>query len=210
MAAPLLGVAVGAWIGRMGVRKDVIRQRVMDEITHRRQVYADFSKKLWAYKSRVQTAVELHEARVQVQAGETGDKRYVVRFDPMVTKRLSEDCITSFADLEALASHAAQVAARDAMEAVTDANNKAMHGDIQVARTSLAASGDHYKRLSEVINQETGEINKVLDVMVTPLWSAIVGKLRGKALPFVEDPLPGRAPSAPVAESATDPQGDEH
>src|SRR4051794_11730581 len=59
VVTPLVGVALGASLSRGGSRSNFIRERTFAEIERRRETYADFTNKLWAYKARVQTTREL-------------------------------------------------------------------------------------------------------------------------------------------------------
>jgi len=191
--APLLGVVIGAILARGSSRRTFIQSQTVTELTHRRKVYADYQRALWAYGSRVIVALNMLDELKQKQAqAPAGVRIGGVKFDIGTLVNRQEACRDTFADIQMFASGHVQVAARAAYESLGAAFDAATTGDLAQARQHYAEYENHFTRFAEGVNVEVNVINTILYAHVTPLWRALYSQLRHKPVPF--EPAPTLAP----------------
>lgn len=183
IVGPLIGVYVGSVLGRGAARQAFTRDRAITEVLHRRQHYAAFQKALWAYASRVKVALDLADGLVRERAAGRAD--VVVRYDIVQTKQRQEACRDAFADLSLFASTEAQVAAREAMEALTMALEATRQGQPPTESAAIFARYEAaFTRFATAVNDDLAHLNTMLYAFVTPVWRALLAKVRSEPLPF--------------------------
>ncbi|MFI5696394.1 hypothetical protein ACIA58_31345 [Kribbella sp. NPDC051586] len=197
---PIVGVVVGAVFGRVSARKQFVQDRSMSEVQHRRTVYADYLRALWAYQSRVFRARDLAASFERAEAENPG-KQLTIQYNLNLTMEKQAECRDALASINLFASTPAQNAARDAMTALSLSHD--------AIRQRLTPESDRYwaeyeaahERFALAVNEEVAHMNALLYAYMTPVWRVVVGKALRKPLPFEVGGAPPEAPTDPQPNS---------
>ncbi|MEU4480791.1 hypothetical protein AB0F68_22460 [Micromonospora sp. NPDC023966] len=181
---PLVGVYLGATLGRRSSRDSFLRERIFAEMAKRREVTAAFKKAVWAYSSRVLKMLNLAKEAVERKAA-TGEKPSI-QFDLPETLKRQEVVRDTFAELESFAPVEIQIAARNCMEALSRCFNSAAVFDIEKAMAAFAFYEQQYQAYATEVNNEAENFNALIYSTFTPVWKAVLRQATRKPLPYRE------------------------
>jgi hypothetical protein len=199
IVGPLVGVGVGAFLARGAQRAQYVRDRIAAETQTRRETYAAFRKALWAFASRVKVARDLAKSlQRQLEALPEGSPALTVQYDFGLSKGRQEACRDAFADLQMFASVEAQQQAFRAMESLARSHDLILQRDFDGSDGAWADYEKAHEEFSLSLNAEIREVNLALYRHVTPLWRAVLGRIRFEPLPFEVVPAPPEL--RPIAE----------
>lgn len=196
---PLVGVYLGATLGRRSSRDSFLRERVFTEMNRRREVTATYKKVLWAYASRVLKMLNLAKEAEERRAA-TGEKLNI-KFDMAETLKRQEAVRDTFAELESFVPHEVQIAARNCMESLSRCFNSAAAFDVKDAMAAFAFYEQQYQVYALELNKEAEQFNAIIYSSFTPVWRAILRKVRRQPPPyreFMSTPSPLRIPQERV------------
>jgi hypothetical protein len=177
---PLIAVWLTAKYTRRFSRESFLRERIFAEVGQRREIVASFKKAYWAYRAEVVHFLEAVEKILATPPAEREKRGY-----KMDRIRDREDKVQeTYARLESFVTVPVQVAAFGAMEAVTKAFNCAANGDVTQARALISSAAQHHEKFATSFNDEINDYNSIIYAIFTPIWRAILDRVRWKPLPF--------------------------
>ena len=181
LGSPAVLVLLGAAISRTAARRLYVEQQSMTELIHRRKIYADYQRALWAYAGQVRSAMDaLHKP----QSG--------LSIDVAEVNQRQEASRNVLADLQTFAEPATYATGRDAHEHLSWAFNAAAAGDLDEAEKHFDGYEGDFKQFAAAVNEDVSSVNTILYTHATPLWRAVFRRLRRRPLPF--EPTPTLTP----------------